>query len=279
MVRPVVALACTSLTACTLSFATEDEQVDQARRRLLQCPSRLLQVTAVDLPYQVAGRDLPRLELGDAPDQYLRNQLGAAYGALSNVHPRFDAAPTVAARLTRDLVWNARLYRCDDDGDQHFTVAVALTGADEAGTEAALGTIDGQRAVLDEPGRPWMPVAALADPLGTSDPGGLIGRYGRMIVDGWDTEQPRLLVGAGFAQSWIELVLADPIAAFFTDRLAANDSTYALELDSDDDGVVSPDELRASSLYRSLLAADLQPSGQLAEGGVSVVLPLTATPR
>ena len=242
------------------------------------CSTDLFRITAMHLPRSLAeanqlGFDLDAAHGGDAE---VDNQLGALSASLSVVYDGWRPDEALSARLADGrLGWLLAVERCEATPAGRIWLA---RGEDTDGDGQLTGVARGEAATgLDAAaagGAGLIPVGYVTDGSGTS------------AVDVWE-EAPGLTVAlrrdrAGVvATVGLGLVLDDralaPAAAFLTDELTGG-SRFAASIDTDHDRVVTVGELRASSVARALLAADLDLGGDGTREHLSIGFSVRAVP-
>lgn len=238
-----------------------------------ECSDTQLRLTQVHLPR--SGGEAAGLGFDLDGDRTVDNQLGALTAALAGIYSEWDPETWLADRLAQQEVhwlaridscegtpaWSARLARAiDDDGDGRLEIVDEGAPAQGDGLVAAGGT-------------GLVPVGYFAD-------------GGGMAVDpAWEAA-PSFSVSAresgggdvtltlGMAVPLGDAALA-PAAAFLTAELA-DGSLFARGIDTDDDGVVSVTELRASPAVAVLLAPDVDTDGDGANDAISIGFSATA---
>ena len=219
------------------------------------CPLTAYRARHVEIPASFADAIAFAFDL-DA-DGTRDNWLGFASAAVHAMSPRFDLARVVDARLAAGLDWVVAIDRCNDDAPP---ASIALG--------RGVTTDDGLHVVLDDAAAPaagpelaggtfTIPLGVLSDAVGGSQPAWARAPLGRARLVALADETITVEVGFAIASGDITAVVAPNLAAYFTQQLAAGESDFALIADADGDGVVTTEELLATSTARSLLAADL----------------------
>jgi hypothetical protein len=169
-------------------------------------------------------------------DGVVDNAIGNVLGAIVSANPDIGSISAKAtARVAADVTWELALSQCDD-GTQHV----------ELGNSGGLDTVP--LTIVGDPSGAFGPVAwgraeHLVAHVGMAD----------ATVDG--------VIGFALPMPEAGPALVAPFAAYLTRELAAGTSPIAAELDTNHDGVVTPDELIASDLGTTLLMPDLTIDG------------------
>lgn len=238
-----------------------------------ECSDTSLRLTQVHLPR--SGGEAAGLGFDLDGDRTVDNQLGALTAALAGIYSEWDPEVWLADRLAQQEVhwlaridscegtpaWSARLARAtDDDGDGRLEIVDDGAAAEGTGLVAAGGT-------------GLVPVGYFADGGGMADDAA------------WE-DAPSLSMSAresgggdvtltlGMAVPLGDAALA-PAAAFLTAELA-DGSRFARGIDTDDNGVVTVTELRASPAVSVLLAPDVDTDGDGAADAISIGFSATA---
>ena len=192
-------------------------------------------VDHVDLPESGASPGLFGADLdGDGIND---DAYGALLSAIQSGNPDIPPMSALAsARLGADVTWEVAVSPCDD-GTQH--VEVGNSGGGDA-----------------------VPLTILVDPTGAFAPvvwsrvDPLIAKVGR-ADDVFDA-----VLGFALPMPEDAAPLVTPYAAYLTDELAAGTSPFAKLLDTNHDGVVTPDEVLAYSLAQLWLEPDITIDGK-----------------
>jgi hypothetical protein len=241
----------------------------------VSCETSTLRLSAVHLP--TTGGEAGSLGFDLDGDRVVDNQLGALTAALAAVYPAWDPEQWLGDRLAeREVDWLARIDRCD--GDPAWSARLGR-GEDRDG--------DGRPEVLDEGEAAQGDGTVAAGGIGLV-PVGYFADGGGFALDAAWEDAPSLHLSAragtggevlltlGLAVPLGDEALA-PAAAFLTAELA-DGSLFARGVDTDDDGIVSVAELRASPAVSTLLAADIDSDGDGVKDGISIGFSATAVP-
>lgn len=177
--------------------------------------------------------------------------LGRAHDLVAGFAPAFDMTERFRARLATDVAWSFQIAECQ--GEVRVTFAPTDTALPH---HAAVGTISPSGEMFAEDGTGRVPLLALADATGTAgDDAGWRGgdlltiravKHGDEIDGVFALALPTRIVQAE---------LAAPIAAFLMTQPA--DETMRATADANRDGVVTADEVAATTTYRGMTQADL----------------------
>lgn len=269
---PTSFLAVTTLALSTVAcvsdtdVATPDD-LEQARVRHYR-------IAKVELPtLSMRARELA-FDLGndDSPD----NQLGMVHTTMLTVSPTYQVMPRIEAALAADLGWSLTVYD-DPATGRLYGAHLARATITNVGIEPELSNLEPAFANLDDPSLPLagdmgrIPLGTLSDALGGSDAGWIDVRRLRIDIEQIDDTRLSARVGMAIAKPDVDAEVIPNMARYFTSRLAANDSEFAAEADTNDDGIVSPAEMSAHDVTRALLAADLYDLPEF-EGGQALSL-------
>ena len=231
------------------------------------CTTQTLRIMSVKLPR--TGGEAAALGFDLDGDRVIDNQLGALNASLHAVYDAWDAEMWLTDRLAEgEVQWLAMVERCE--GVRAWSARLAR-GADADG--------DGRPEIVDDG------VAASGD--GAAAEGGVglvpVGYFadgGGMAADAaWEaglsfTVSARAAAGGvttltiGAAVELGDAALA-PAAAFLTAELARG-SLWAKTVDTNRDGTVTVEELRASPAVMTLLGADVDTDGDGAADRLSI---------
>jgi hypothetical protein len=191
-------------------------------------------IDRVTLPERAGDGAVDGLDLDG--DGNVDNAVGNVLAGLATANPDIGSfSAKASARVAGDVTWELALSQCDD-GTEHV----------ELGNSGGLDTVP--LTIVGDPSGAFGPVAwARAEHLEAH-----LG-VGDGTVDG--------VIGFGLSMPEAGPALVAPFAAYLTRELAAGTSPIAAELDTDHDGVVSPDELLASDYGTTLLMPDLTIDG------------------
>lgn len=240
-----------------------------------ECRSDQLRLTQVHLPQ--SGSEAAGLGFDLDGDRVIDNQLGSLTAALAAIYPAWDPETWLADRLAdAEVHWLARLDRCD--GEPSWEARLARAEDVDA---------DGRPEIVDE-GAPAQGDGAVASGGTGLVPVGYFADGGGMAEDAAWEDAPALSMSArdasdgsvtltlGLAVPLGDAALA-PAAAFLTAELASG-SRFAAGIDTDDDGIVSVRELRASPAVAVLLAPDVDTDGDGTPDAISIGFSATARP-
>jgi hypothetical protein len=189
----------------------------------------------VDLPVRF-GDDVTRgLDLDG--DGKVDNLLGRLLAGVRAADPTIDIETAANAQLAASATWFAGVRACDD------------------GPRYELG---------DSGGGDVAPITAFFDPTGTYAPiaWARIGDLHTQLTIAGD----HLDGVVGFTMPGAaRRAMVEPYAAYLSAELAAGTSSFAAQMDTNHDGVVTGDELLASELGATFLCADL-PGDRLSAG-------------
>ncbi len=259
------ALPCLLAGGCTLGDGYELPGLQESP---CQLETRTYRIDAIELPESpLQAMNLAfNLDLDDSgrPDN-------AGGQAISSLTSNFGSAESWLPVSIQEAL---------DDGRVDWLITVETCAPGSEGYDAAyvrMGLARGQRqgdgyAILDDDTVPavgqrqaasWVaeqgigiaPLSTLADVLG-DHPTRWNRGFGMAIELDEGAEEASGRLGLALEEGYLEIV-AEPMAAYFSDRLAAGTSELAADMDSDEDGVVTPEEFSANSTIRSLLAPDL----------------------
>jgi hypothetical protein len=254
----VILAACpvAGLPGCLADAEVRDPAIDD-------CPARAYHVVAVDVP--ISASDVLAVGFDLDGDGVRDNWLGVANAVLHAWSPAWDVAPVLATRLATDVEWVLDVRACTAPG----LAEVRLGAADDEAVEPARG----ERATGGAPltgGTFRVPLGALGDALGGAPVGWATAPMAQVRIDALDDARVGATVGVAIRQADLIEHVAPNLAAYFTARLAQDDSELALEADADGDRVVTVDELLASPAAQVLLAPDLEDRAELGGDGLSL---------
>lgn len=178
--------------------------------------------------------------------------LGQAHDLVAGFAPAFDMTERFRARLATDVAWSLTIAECDGG------VRVTFPRPDNAlpHFHSAVGTITASGHLFADDGNGRVPLLALADATGTTgdDPGWRTGdaltfqavRTGDELDGVFALALPTRVVKAD---------LAAPIARFLDSQPA--DETMRAMADANRDGVVTAEEVAATTTYQGMTQADL----------------------
>jgi hypothetical protein len=252
----VVAWTVAGQTGCMPDATVRASDVDA-------CPAQQYRVSSIEIP--TSGFAAIELAFDLDGDGVRDNWLGLANALVHAWSSAFDLSAHVDARLAGGLDWRLTIHQCD--------AGRAASAGLGAGGEEAIETARGDRAPGAAPligGTFAIPLGALSDALGTADEAWVAAPLAQVRLEAFDAGGASAVVGLAIGADDLAAIVAPNLAAYFTARLAEEDSDFAAEADTDGDGVVTPDELLASDTARVLLAPDLDPELDLPGGGASL---------
>lgn len=243
----LLAASCLLLTA---GACADEQEID-----LATCGEpEVYRIDRVELPRSSAqvrelGLDLDRDDRA-VPD----NQLGMLIGVL-DAALHFNAGEATSDRLAGEVAWDLAVRACGDRevvslGRPESLDEVQLVGAGGAGVlsargaggEVPLSLLFDPEAVVADPG--WLPgMAAAIELVREADGTGISARFG-IALD---------------ADAVFEAFV--PPVARFLETHEIEDPVVMQHLDRNRDGSITAEELRASTVVRSLLAPDLRIDG------------------
>lgn len=184
--------------------------------------------------------------------------LGLAHDAIATIDPAFAVAPRFGERLATDIAWLVAVDRCGDDVrvtiDRGFTLDGGVARVERNRPRAVGAPVDGAGTFVARDGSAELPLVALADPLARAGSGWTA--VDGVVVRAVATTDALTGVFAGAIDADLARArLAAPIAAFL-DAQPAGDVLRA-GADADHDGVVTADEIAASTTFRALVTGDV----------------------
>jgi hypothetical protein len=233
------------------------------------CPVRAYRVAAVEVPISAAAAYEVGFDLDG--DGVRDNWLGFANMLLHAWSPAWDLAPAIEARLADDVEWTLELGNCADGtatawlGDPAAPDGEVARGPGAPGSAALAG------------GTFAVPLGALGDVLGGAPVGWTAAPLAQVRIESLDAGGVRATLGLAITRDDLIDAVAPSLAAYFTERLAVDDSDFAAAADLDADGVITVEELLASATARVLLAPDLD-RAEVAGAGFSLGIRLEAVP-
>ena len=178
--------------------------------------------------------------------------LGRAHDLVTGLAPNFDAKARFRDRLASDVGWSLKVSQCGN-GD----VRVTFDPRDNAHPfHSAVGTIDSSGHFTAEDGNASVPLLALADATGAAgdDPGWRTGDA--LTINAVRTgDELEGVFAFALPTKIVKTDLAAPIAAFLSSQPA--DDTMRSTADRNRDGVVTADEVAATTTYQGMTEADL----------------------
>jgi hypothetical protein len=266
----LVAWAAAGLTGCTSDADVPAPDTDG-------CPIRHYRIRSVAIP--ITAYDAIGVAFDLDGNGRRDNWLGFANALLHAWSPAFEIAPVIDASLEHELDWRLAIRQCNPGGAA--TAALAPGPAEPAGEIAdevfAAGADRFPGGVPLIGGTFGIPLGALSDALGGAEPGWVAAPLAQLRVDAVDDAVAHATVGLAVGIADVETVVAPNLAAYFTDRLAAGDSDFAIAADRDGDRIVTAAELLASETAQVLLAPDLTDQPALAGDGVSLGFRIAGT--
>ena len=262
--RSVVLVAWTAAGhgGCASASDVRDPDIDD-------CPVRAYRVAAVEVPISASAAFAVGFDLDD--DGVRDNWLGFANMLLHAWSPAWDLAPAIAARLDTDVAWTLEVGECADGtatawlGDAATLEGARARGAQLPGSAPLVGGTFG------------VPLGVLGDVIGGAPVRWTPAPLAQIRIEAMDDDGVRATVGLAIREGDLIEAVAPSLAAYFTERLAVDDSDFAAGADLDADGVITVAELLASSTAQVLLAPDLD-RAELAGPGFSLGIGLEAVP-
>lgn len=248
---------------------TEDGEVPPAVEEPL-CPLESVgfRIDALTLPLSAAEANQMGFDLDGDELQRPDNALASTF---STLYYTFESAQEIwldnlqAAFDDGDVHWLIEVQTCADGSDAGYVQIGLHRGSDgdgdgvyeivDAGLQPAIGDRYAMGLSADS-GEALVPASTLVDIRGGHEP---VWVRGDGFAISMRTE-PDGSVSGGFGLGLSEEVTvaaAGPLVDFFTWRLEEGTSEFAREIDTNNDGTVSQDELFASTLVASLLAPDV----------------------
>lgn len=225
-----------------------DSDTQRLDERPLSCPAAetTFGIDRADISAAVAQEI--DLDGNGKPD----DALGQAHDLVAGFAPAFDMTERFRGRLASDVAWPLTVSDCDGE------VRVTFGRPDSAlpHVHSAVGTITPTGAIFAEDGTGRVPLLALAD--ATSVAGDDAGwRTGdaltiRAVRTGNELEG---VFAFALPTKLVKAELAAPIAAFLNTQPA--DDTMRATADANRDGVVTADEVAATTTYQGMTQADL----------------------
>jgi hypothetical protein len=235
---------------------------------IADCPVREYRVARVVVPATPLDSIATAFDLDD--DGVRDNWLGFAHSLVRAWSPAFQLGPVLDARLDGPLDWRLAFHQCENGGAAAVSLFPGPGSFDDAAFDAVVpATGDRSTAVLAG-GTFALPLGALGDALGDAPDGWVAAPLAQVRVDAIDSRTVRATVGVGVTIADVYGLVAPALAAYFTDRLAAHDSDFAVLADTNHDGTLSTEELLASETAQLLLAPDLEDMAALAGDGASL---------
>lgn len=255
LVSIVVAWTALGQTGCTSDAAVRPPDIDD-------CATQRYRIAAIDIPTSVIDALEVAFDLdGDGTRD---NWLGLANALVHAWSPEFELAERVDDRLAAGLDWQLAVHQCEPGGPASVALAA---GDDDDSVETARGRIPGPPLIG---GTFAIPLGALSDALGTAEPTWVAAPLAAVAVERFDDREAVATIGVAITAEDLREVVAPNLAAYFTARLAADDSDFAAAADADGNGVVTTTELLASDAAQALLVPDLATQLDLPTGGASL---------
>jgi hypothetical protein len=237
------ALAALALAGC----ATEEPELD-----LAACGApEVYRIDRIELPRDNASARALGLDLDREAPAAVDNQLGMVSSMLHGQLGPIDMAAVMSERLAGEVEWKLAVRPCGD------RVAVSLGRADRLDEVQLVGSA-GTGTVAARGAGGELPLSLMFDPdAAIADPGWLPGALAAIELDR-SADGARLTAKLGLALDDAAALEASvpPLARFFDAHLPAG-SYLATHFDRDRDGRITEQELRDSTLFRSLFMPDL----------------------
>ena len=220
-------------------------------------------LTSCEAPelYRIDRVELPRnhdearrlgLDLDRDDNAVVDNQLGLVISTLDTQFGPFDLGAVASGRLAAEVPWSLALRTCGD------RVVVSL-GRAEALDEVQLVGDAGPGALAARGTGGELPLSLMFDPdAAVADPGWLSGVAMAIELErSADGARLSARLGVALDDTAVFDTVVPPVARFL-DAHRVEQASAVEHLDRDDDGRVTEQEVRASTVLRSLLAPDLR---------------------
>jgi hypothetical protein len=195
----------------------------------------------------------------DSLDNLLAQAFVVGWGLDPAMVALYPIEPRCAARFAEDVAWMVTVY----DGDAG--AGVALTRGIDVGGMLRPSPEDAAPALgwdLAEPltgAAAMAPLGVLSDALGSQPADFVPAIRTRIAVDSFTPDEVVLRVAVAVTPADVDRVVIPSFAAYYTAALANGPSPDVDgAFDRDEDGVVTADELRESTVVQSLLSPDLE---------------------